>query len=264
MRKYLIYILCLIGTAVVAQVTTPYRRQVECGSWWELSCSPFEDYHFVKWSDGDTNAVRQIQINENIQYIAYIAPNCEEFADLPVLALYDWLLMLDVRAIHDMGYIFNENNVIWYRVVGEPDKLTDNYYQDDEQIGKGYYLTIDQNFQNTGDYYAVVDVNGSKGTLCTGLMRTVIIHYAGATHKQRLALLPTNVYPGQQVRIVGLNPQKESTIIVYDMVGKVLSTTTTKDVSTFYLNAWNTAGCYNVVVRSEEGTTTLRYLVHNQ
>lgn len=265
MRKILIYILCLISTAVVAQVTTPYTRQVQCGSWWELSCVPFEDYHFVRWSDGDTNTVRQIQVNENVQYIAYIAPNCGEYANLPMLELYDWLLMLDVRTIHDMGYHFDEQNVTWYRVKGTPDEMDDTFPLDDEVVCKGYYLTIDRNLWTTGDYYAVIDVSSTpSGMLCTDLMRTYIAHYAGTKPQQRLALAPSYVTPGGQMKILGLDPSVSSIICVYDMVGRLLLNTTSQNETTYYLQAANCPGCYNVVVYWGNEKQTLRYLVRNK
>lgn len=262
-RRLLTYIFCFLSVGVAAQAPS-YSQKVECGTWVEISCVPLDDYKFVQWSDGDTHSTRQIQVNEDAVYLAYIAPKCEEYADLPVIALYDWVIMLDAKTIHDTGYTFNENNVFWYRVTGEPDKLADNYYQDDILVGRGYYLTINRNLDGTGDYYAVVDVSNSAGMFCSGLMRSVIIHYTSLAQPKQVALYPTNVYPTQQMRIVGLDPDIETTIYVYTMAGGLLSTTTSHGEETFYMNALTMPGCYNVVVQNENGIQTLRYIVHDR
>lgn len=258
MRYRLLIILSLICGAVLADSTVT-TMQVACDTRIELSCTPYPDYHFVQWSDGETDSVRIIQVNGDATYIAYIAPNCEEHADLPVLALYDWLIMLNVRSVHNMGYEFNEGDVKWYRVVSEPDKLTEDYYQDDEYVCTGYYLTLDKNLKGTGDYYAVVDVRGSVHTLCTGLLRTVIVQYT--TPDRKLSLAPTWVYPGQQMKLSGLDPSHTATIEVFDMVGKLLSTRTSSNQHVCYLNAEQAVGFYNVVVSTPQGAETFRYLV---
>lgn len=258
MRYRLIIILSLICGAVLADSTVT-TMQVACDTRIELRCTPYPDYHFVQWSDGETDSVRIIQVNGDATYIAYIAPNCEEYADLPVLALYDWLIMLDVRSVHNMGYEFNEGDVKWYRVVSEPDKLTDDYYQDDEYVCTGYYLTLNKNLKGTGDYYAVVDVRGSRNTLCSGLMRSVVVQYSNP--ERRLSLAPNRVYPSQQMKLTGLNPLHETTISVFDMVGKLISTQTSVGQAIYYLEAVGIIGCYNVVVSSPEGAETLRYIV---
>lgn len=238
---------------------------VSCGAWIEISATPFEDYHFWKWSDGDTNSIRQIQVNEDLHYKAYFAANCEEYANIPIIEYYDWLLMIDVRHLRDVkGYVFAENNVKWYRVKGEPDSMQIAFPQDDELVGSGYYLTIDRNLWATGNYYAVVDVAASpSGVLCHGLMRTVIVYFAGTQPAQRLAITPSYIGPGQQMKIIGLDPTVSTTIRVYDMIGRLLLNQVTKDQTTYYLNAANTPGCYNVVVNWGNQEQVLRYLVNN-
>jgi len=261
MRRNLLIIWLFLGIPLLWGAEDKVR--VNCGTWIKISAIPLEDYHFVKWSDGDTTAVRYIQINENSQYIAYFAPNCGEYANLPIAQLYDWLLLLDVTTINQMGYYFSEQNVTWYRVKGTPDVMDDTFPLDDEVVCKGYYLTIDQNLWTTGDYYAVVDVSSSpSGVLCTSLMRTYIAQYAGSKPQQRLALSPTYVAAGSQMQLMGLDPTISSTICVYDMVGRLLSTTTTQNETTYYLQAAAAPGCYNVVVYWGDEKQTLRYIVN--
>jgi len=238
---------------------------VSCGDWIEISATPYEDYHFDHWSDGDTSATRQIQVNEDLHYKAYFAANCFEYANIPIIEYYDWLLMIDVRHLRDVkGYVFAENNVKWYRVVGEPDDMHDVFPQDDQLVCSGYYLTIDRNLWTTGDYYAVVDVAASPaGVLCTELMRTVIAHFTGIQPTQRLAITPSYIGPGQQMKIIGLDPRVSTTIRVYDMIGRLLLDQVTQDQTTYYLQAAHTPGCYNVVVSWDNQEQVLRYLVNN-
>jgi len=148
--------------------------------------------------------------------------------------------------------------------VGEPDSMQAEFPQDDQLICSGYYLTIDRELWTTGDYYAVVDVAASpSGVLCHGLMRTVIVHFAGDKPSQKLAITPSYIGPGQQMKIIGLDPTVATTIRVYDMVGRLLLDQVTQDQTTYYLNAANTPGCYNVVVSWDNQEQVLRYLVNN-
>ena len=189
MMKRTLYILSLLCFCLLLQAEV--RRDVPCGEWITIEAHPLADYHFVKWSDGDTDSIRSIQVHEDAKYIAYFAANCLDYANWPVVALYDWLLTVNVKAINDQGYYFSPSDVTWYKVVGEPDDMHDVFPQDDIVMATGYYLTLAQNFQGTGDYYAVVDVADAQGRLCSGLMRTIIISYSGNTRAPQIALMPT-------------------------------------------------------------------------
>ena len=223
-----------------------------------------EDWHFERWSDGNTDSVRQIQITSDTVLYAHFAPNCGDHAALPVVSLYDWLLILDVRAIQEKGYFFNETDVTWYRVRGVPDRLDEGASGDDERLTTGYSLTIDQSFVGTGDYYAVVDVSGSpSGVLCTGLMYSELVHYASDEAPSAPVIEPTLVRPHEQQRILHLNPNYSTTVTIYDITGHRLQTLTADGVERLSVQAYGVTGCYQVVVQNGEEQTVLRYIVTN-
>ena len=233
-----------------------------CGEWYELRATPMEDWHFDHWSDGDTSAVRQVEVLGDAHYIAFFAPNCGDYPALPVVALYDRLIMLDMRTINAKGYFFGEDDVTWYRVRGAPDKLTDGASADDERMGTGYYLTIVQSFLGTGDYYAAVDVSGSpSGLLCTGLMRSELVHYTSSAAPPAPFLEPTMVRPSEPQRLLQLNPDHPTTVTVYDIAGHRLQTLSADGVERMSLQAEGVAGCYQVVVQNGDQRTVLRYIV---
>ena len=241
------------------------EHKIVCGTWIEIAAHPFEDFHFVQWNDGNTEAVREIQVHEDARYIAYFAANCEEYANWPIVSLYDWLLMVDVRAINEMGYYFTPANVTWYHIVGEPDDMHDMFPFDDQEVSKGsYYLTLDKSLKGTGSYYAVIDVSDSKGMLCDGLMRSIIISYSGSKQPAKVALVPNAVVVGQTMQLKGLNPQEESKIYVYNTTGQLIGQFVSTGQSFVPLEAVPVAGCYQVVVKSPTVFQTLRYIVTNR
>ena len=238
--------------------------EVPCGSWIELRATAVEDWHFDHWNDGDTSAVRQIEVLNNTKYIAYFAPNCGDYPVLPVISLYDWLLMLDVKAINAMGYYFAPADVTWFRVTGMPDKLTDGASADDTPIASGYYLTIDQSFVGTGDYYAMVDVSSSpSGVLCTDLMRSVLVHYSSSSSapKRIPVLEPTIVRAAEEQRLLFLNPAFPTMVMVYDMAGRMIQRLTAENADRLILHAAGTEGCYQVLVYNGDEHYVLRYIV---
>ena len=255
---FILSVLCLC-LCVRAEVKT----DVPCGSWITIAAHPFPDYVFVKWSDGNTDSIRSIQVNEDAKYIAFFAAQCEEYANWPVIALYDWLLMVDVSAINKKGYYISPANVTWYRVVGEPDDMHDVFPQDDQVVAEGsYYLTIDQNLQGTGNYYAIADVSSAEGMLCDGLMRTVIVNYSSSEQAapQQVKLLSNCARPGQQMKLVGLMPDETTMIYVYSSAGQLMRTFSCEEAQ-FAFPAEAAAGCYHVRVLSPSVSQVLRYLV---
>lgn len=239
--------------------------KIACGSWIEIAAHPLADHHFVQWNDGHTDSVRQIQVHEDAFYIAYFAANCEEYANWPVVALYDWLLMIDVRAINEMGYYFAPENITWYRVIGQPDDLHDVFPLDDQCVGQdSYYLTLDKNLKGTGNYYAVIDASDSQGILCDGLMRSVIVSYSGNEIPAKLSLIPNAIFEGEVMQLNGLVPEENSHIYIYSTTGQLIEHITSAGQSSIPLHTSYTAGCYQVLVESPSVHQSLRYIVNNR
>ena len=262
MKKILLSFVCMLGMGVLLVGNTHAGTVYECGTWLSLAATPTEDYHFVSWSDGSTDSLRQIEVNEDATYIAYFASNCEEYANWPVVALYDWLLMLNINDINEKGYYFSTEHVNWYRVVGTPDDMHNQFPQDDELVSTGYYLTIDRDLRGTGDYYAVADVSDSKGLLCDGLMRSVIVHYASAAMSSRkMALMPNHVQRGGEMKLLGLSPDEETDIYVFSPTGQQVEHISVIGESSLVLLGTGVQGCYMVRVQSKSVNETLRYVV---
>lgn len=240
------------------------RTGVACGEWLTIKAHPAEDFRFVQWSDGNTDSVRSIQVNEDATYIAFFAANCEEYANWPIVALYDWLMMINKTAINAKGYYFNPDNVTWYRVVGEPDDMHNSIFpQDDEVvIRNSFYLTLDQDLKGTGNYYAVVDVSNAHGKLCDGLMRSVIINYSGSGNGQapQVKLMPSCAEPGQQLKLAGLVPEESTSVQIFSSTGQLLRSYVCED-SQFFFPAEYTAGCYQVRVSSQSVKKVIKYFV---
>ena len=240
---------------------------VVCGTWLELRATSVEDWHFERWSDGDTDSIRRVEITSDTTLYAHFAPNCGDYSTLPVISLYDLLLMLDVSSIQGKGYFFNESNVTWYRVKGAPDRIDEGASADDEMIATGYFLTIDKSFVGTGDYYAIVDVSDSpSGVLCTGLMRSELVHYTSQENapKKVPVLEPTMVRASEEQRLLYLDPSYATEVKIYDMSGRCLQTLTAYGVERLSLRAAGVAGCYQVVVWNGEDRYVLRYIVKNE
>ena len=124
-----------------------------------------------------------MEVHSDLHLIAYFAASCEDFS-LPAVALYDRLIMLDMRTIQALGYFFEPDQVTWYRVKGIPDPQEDDTldatYADppDEEVGTGYYLTLDQNLVGTGSYYALVDMSiNASGLLCP-ILRSWLVQFS--------------------------------------------------------------------------------------
>ena len=262
MKRFILYIfLSTFCLGVMAQANPAGGVTVDCGTWLTLSAIPHEDYHFVEWNDGAKDSIRQVEVTADALYIAYFAENCVELPNLPVVTLYDWLIMLNINEIHDRGYYFNPNDVTWCRVVGEPDKAGED--GDDEQVCKGYYLTLDKNLWGTGDYYAQIDILlESPVTLCSDVLRSVLVHFAGPNPNRQLALLPNGARMGGQLKLVGLDPNEETTLQVFSSAGQLVNTFTTSGEPTFMFPAGVVSGCYHVRVTSPSVDAVLKYIVY--
>ena len=179
MRRWALYIVFLWALGAAAAELTG----VPCGATVRLRATSPAGWHFDHWSDGSTDSVHLVEVHSDLHLIAYFAASCEDFS-LPAVALYDRLIMLDMRSIQALGYFFEPNQVTWYRVKGLPDPLEDDAGGEssadppDEEVGTGYYLTLDKNLVGTGNYYAVVDMSIKASGLLCPTMRSLLVYFA--------------------------------------------------------------------------------------
>ena len=161
LKPTFIFAICFVFLSSVTRAEE--YKDIICGTWIEIAAYPMPDHHFVEWNDGNQEAVRQIQVHEDFTYIAYFAANCEEYANWPITSTaHNLMPMVDVWKINELGYYFTPEDVDWYRVVGEPDDMHNNFPLDDQLVVKGsYYLALEKKLE--GSYYAVVDVSDSQG-----------------------------------------------------------------------------------------------------
>lgn len=255
-KQYAIFLLMLLSLPMVAE-----ERLVGCGEWVTFSAGSRPGFHFERWSDGSIDSVRTVQVTESAAYIAFFSDACVEYANWPVIALYDWLIMLHVKAIEEQGFYLSEADVSWYRAVGDPDDMHLAFPQDDEFVCSGYYLTIDQSLRGTGLYYAVANVVDPQGRYCEQLARSQVIDYhAPAAAHVRLA--PNNVRIGETMVLSGLNPEVESRICVYSSTGQLVDQFSSVGEDQIELEAHPAAGCYLVRVDDPEGRQVVRYIVN--
>lgn len=78
MKKLLFFVAMFCSIAITAQAAT---ETCDCGSLVKITATPKEGYHFVQWSDGNTDSTRVVEVNENLKtYVATFAPNLYEIS----------------------------------------------------------------------------------------------------------------------------------------------------------------------------------------
>ena len=259
-RTLFILISLFFGLSRLSAQENTYR----CGDVIEITATAKEGYHFVRWSDGNTENPRTIVLSEAVNLIAEFVPNCGEWADVPVIRLYDWLLMLNKDTLQKQNYEIDDADIRWYRIVGS----IDDWYAgngDDELVGTGYYLTLGKSLVGTGEYYAVIDAgrNRSEGAKCTESMRSEIVSYTSSDGQipKRIFLQPTSVRRGEVIQVHGLDERVTSDIRIYDAAGRLLQAFESSGKAVYDMPAIGVAGCYFVRVKTDDEEEVLRYIV---
>lgn len=100
-RLYIILFTVLLTAGALAQGTSQ-SLVVDCGSSVRVVAEPKGLFVFDSWSDGVTEPDRWVDIYSDTTLIAFFT--CPAYDELPIVPLYDWLIMVNVNALNDMDY----------------------------------------------------------------------------------------------------------------------------------------------------------------
>ena len=108
-------------------------------------------------------------------------------------------------------------------------------------------------------YYAVVEIPASEGVVCGAKGETE--HYTIPVPAGVPALVPSLARPGEEIRIINLDPETSTIVRIYSADGVLQGQYTVSGQETFAIKAADADGFYMVELRSENLQTTLRYIV---
>lgn len=181
--------------------------------------------------------------------------NTPELANLPAVSKYnDYLLMIHLNKLKEMGYEPAEDQVRWYKVTGNPDY--ESAETDDEQVGTGYYYTTGE--QLAGSFYTLIDIPALETDGCDVSLRTQLLVCTGSTV---VSLAPSIVAPGEDVNLKGLNPELNYTLSIYDLMGVLVQRVTISGETAYTFKAQPQVGYYMLRVDGDQQATTLKYIV---
>ena len=236
---------------------------LHCGDVVTITATPDPGYRFSHWSDGNTDNPREIEMSDAVNLTAVYEPVCKD-ETVPVVWLYDQLMMVNVNSMQSMGYIFSEQSVTWYRIVGDIDVTSSQ--SDDQVLGTGYYYNLSPD--QKGAFYAAVDVSatppGSQPRCSDMLYSQPILKGMTALDDvidQPILLVPNYVSPGEPMQLVGLQPSQHYTIQIYDAVGRKLEEYALAGEQQYTVTAQSVPGYYMVKVISKHGELVLKYVV---
>ena len=146
--------------------------------------------------------------------------------------------------------------VNWYQMLGATPDITS-----DKFLTTGYYYTLASGDPlPAGDkYYAYIELPASPGAICgsVGMTEVITIGVTGAAP----ALVPTLARPGENIKVLNLDPTEETTIRIYTADGILQGTYTASGEETFVLRAASENGFYLVELSNDSMKSTLRYIV---
>ena len=130
---------------------------------------------------------------------------------------------------------------------------------EDEFLCYGYYYTNDGQPVPPGIYYAIVEIPPTDGAKCGAKGETE--HYVVGAKAGVPALVPTLALPGQDIKVINLDPEQHTTIRIYTTEGMLHGTYTTTGETTFTIKAAEDHGFYLVELIDDSMKSTLRYIV---
>jgi hypothetical protein len=192
-----------------------------------------------------------------------VVVNAPQYEDLPAVAKYkNRLLVLNRDSINRLpGWanvldsLSNAGEVKWYKMVGTAPDITK-----DEVVGDGYYYHNAELTSLVGTYYAAVMIAAGDGATCDHIGRTSLLVCEALTSAAP-ALMPTLARPGEDIKVINLDPDTETVIRVFTADGLLQKAYTVSGEDTFTLKAAYDNGFYLVELISDDMKHTLRYIV---
>ena len=169
----------------------------------------------------------------------------------------DRVIMINRHEINALGWkldsldLDHPEYVKWYRI---------NAPGDTTYLDKGYYYTLKSGEPlPAGTYYAVINIEPTGGARCGGKGITEEYVVKGAALAP--ALMPSLARPGQDIRIVNLDPTVKTNVRIYSADGLVQGNYTVSGEESYTIKAAATTGFYLVELYNEDMKSTLRYIV---
>jgi len=186
--------------------------------------------------------------------------------ELDAVAMYgNRLLMINRNTINqktgwnleDLDALGVNKDVVWYRAENMADVNPKVY-----PTKTGYYVVNNDNLGAPlqGIFWAVITVPATVAGSCPQMGYTKKLDCTKVVGGAP-AIIPNLVRPGEQMRIVNLDPEQETTIRVFTTEGLIQHSYVVSGEESFVINAANEHGFYLVELRNGEFQSTLRYIV---
>lgn len=247
-------------TKHAAIISYQWQQQDPAGQWSELN------YRQVL-SGGETYTIRLMAktscdetLYSNTLTVKVEMPNpnnTKEYDLLPARSKYDnWMILLDVAKLNQMGIQPKTSEVQWFRVVGDMD-VFGSPNADDQLVGYGYYYSEDKAL--VGQYYALITHLASSPTDCDIYMRTQVLQCNRPSAP--LALKPGAVKSGERIQLINIDPEKKSTIYVFDAVGRKVYEGHSEGAETYEFCPVGPAGTYLLRITTEDMRETRLFMI---
>ena len=169
----------------------------------------------------------------------------------------DRIIMINRHEINALGWkldsldLDHPEYVKWYRIEASGDTTF---------LGDGYYYTIASGDPiPVGTYFAVITIAPGEGARCGAKGMTETYTVTGAAPAP--ALVPSLARPGEDIRIINLDPTTKTDVRIYSADGLIQNRYTVSGSDTYTIKAAGTTGFYLVELYNEGMKSTLRYIV---
>ena len=169
----------------------------------------------------------------------------------------DRIIMINRHEINALGWkldsldLDHPEYVKWYRIEASGDTTF---------LGDGYYYTIASGDPlPVGTYFAVITIAPTDGARCGAKGTTETYTVTGAAPAP--ALVPSLARPGEDIRIINLDPMTKTDVRIYSADGLIQNRYTVSGSDTYTIKAAGTTGFYLVELYNEGMQSTLRYIV---